>query len=536
MRATAIVHGFLAVALAASVARSQEVARGGMPTFDLALEILQERQVSFPQDTPDGHESAVWNSRFYLEALCMAYRRTRNPHYAEDFIRTADWILDEVKTLSVSTLPDPTRQDHFGQPGPRKTLVGWPTNTQALGMPILIPDLEGQPSLWVQNLRPTMDHAATHFRVEEDPAGGVRLGWWNGQDMETRSYPTGRSLDELRQQFSRYGHSYGRIVPMGKNMPQPGFYRCDQALPSIRHADQTAGLLLPILKFMVQTDYFAEGRDREHWERWKATIARVLATTGDCFVEDGAGGLILRNPSYLTHAHAGLPVPANYAYVEIMARLLYYRLSNDPEQLSLASRLLQHQRSHWKVSDQGWLILAYWPDGPQWASNWQGLSVWEAMNADPALPEESSHIFFLTELLDLAQGLGLSQALGLDPYRAVLARALEEYVLNLPRGGAKGVIQRDRLPSMRSTSSDPLVPLDNPFLGSYLLAYAELSQRAKVVLAHSLPFTMDSLWTLSQTRLGGQKLRALAGPGAIPLGAGYILKAFAIHDLFAPVP
>jgi hypothetical protein len=536
MRASGVLQGFLAVALAASMAWSQEVPRGGMPTFDLALEILQERQVTFPQDTPDGHESAVWNSRFYLEALCLAYRRTRNPRYAEDFIRTADWILDEVKTVSVSTLPDPTRQDHFGRPGPRKMLVGWPTNTQALGMPILIPDLEGQPSLWVQNLRPTMGQAATHFRVEEDPAGGVRLGWWNGQDLESHAYPTGRSLADLRHAFSRYGHSYGRIVPMGKAMPQPGFYRCDQALPSIRHADQTAGLLLPILKFMVQTDYFAEGRKRERRERWKATIVRVLATTGDCFVEDGAGGLILRNPSYLTHAHAGLPVPANYAYVEIMARLLYYRLSGDLEQLSLASRLLQHQRNHWKVSDQGWLILAYWPDGPQWASNWQGLSVWEAMNADPTLPEESSHIFFLTELLDLAQDLGFSKALGLDPFRAVLARTLEEYVLNLPRGGAKGVVQRDRLPSQRSTRADPLAPLDNPFLGSFLLAYTDLSERAKLVLAHAFPLTMDRLWPLARSPLGGQRLRALAGPGAVPLGAGYILKAFAIHDLFAPVP
>jgi hypothetical protein len=413
----------------------------------------------------------VWNTRYYLESLVTAYSATGNPKYLQAFEDTGAWVLNLVQTISVVEVSDPSAPGKMAV-GPMRTLTGWPTYMATFAVPVAIPTANGQVALYAQSLFPTTSFGASHLMVTQQPDGSLELAWWRatspatspfpGNKLETFSVQTLADLNVAAAQPLVYGQTPGRMKPTGLGLPAPGIYEVDTPLQTIWHAEQTGGILLPFARFLLIAKDHPELVDPNTVTAWKSKILSIAADYEDDFVPDGSGGLLIHNPDWIPSTDADTNAPSDYAFVEASLRILLFKLTGDPDQLSIARGLVLHHKTyHWQINPQGWLLLKFWPCIRPWSTRKAAPagSIWDSLTFDPSSRAELSDGDFFAELLDLAKINGVSTEIGLtEDIYAAHRKTFQEFLrAGQPiRFAGSGGLLREAYPVYGSAASDPV--------------------------------------------------------------------------------
>jgi hypothetical protein len=422
-----------------------------------------------PPDNLSG--TVVWDTRYYLESLLIAYQATGNQKYIQAFLDSGARVMNLVQTISVQNVPDPTAPNATG---PMINVTGWPTIVGNYGAAVPIPTADGKISLYAQNLEPAGGTPVSFFQVSQS-GGGLELAWLgpNDQILQSNTITSMSDLEALAAQplvwNEENGQSIGRIVLTGSGLPAVGQYAVSgYAGPTVFH-EQTGGILLPFVEFLLIAKDNPDIADSTTLAQWKSKIVSVAAGYENQFISDGAGGLRFHNPQWLPNAAADVDSPADYIFMEARFRLLLYVLMGDPTQLSLARGLVYHQQSfHWQADAKGWLTLKVWPCVVPWTGKSSAPlgSIWATFQYDPDTPAPSTDASFVVDFLKSAEKYGLTSQLGIDPTSyAHQQAAFNGYMLRGSKGplvGAQGVM-RENFPIEGSTDKDPILYSVDPF-------------------------------------------------------------------------
>jgi len=437
-----------------------------------------------PTTNVDGE--VVWNTRYYLESLLTAYEATGNPKYIQSFLDTGTSVMNLVKTVSVTNVPDPTFP---GATGPEILETGWPTQLSNFATPVPVPTADGKTSLFAQSLLP--GGGAQDFQVTQQADGSLQLSWLDENDLPLQTY-TVKSLSDLQALTAQplfsepanaflQSQSLGRIIATGGGLPAPGLYLRGAVEETVWNM-QSGGILLPFAEFLLLARSKPGLAPVSTVAQWTSTVLSISGSYEDQFNPDGSGGLRFHNPQWLPNPVADLDAPADYVFVEARLRLLLYKLTGDPHHLAIAKGLALHQQSfHFQANKDGWLELKFWPCVVSWTSRAGAPagSIWDSFQYDPSSPAPSTDASFAADFLDSAQKYGLVSQLGIDPASyAHQQAAFTRYMLRDDSSalfGPQGVM-RTNFPTSTSRKSDPVVYSADPFSAAAWIP-RELSDR-----------------------------------------------------------
>jgi hypothetical protein len=514
----------LCLLLAACASPPLSIGSGDCSTFsatslnqydEMSKQYLDDRTSHPPSNYAGG---VVWNARYYLESLVTAYSATHNPKYIQAFLGSGTWVLNMTQTMTFVDGKDATAPGKLSA-DPPISRTGWPTYMATFGVPVSIPTAMGQDALYVQSLYPTSSIGASFLDVTQNSDGSLQVSW-SRAGANLPSYRV-RTVDDLNAIVSEplvYGQSPGRMAASGLGLPFIGHWEIDHPLLTIWHGEQTGGMLLPFVQFLLLARDEKGLVNPRTVSAWTSKIKAIADDYKDEeFVSDGAGGLLIRNPGWMTSTDSGLYAEADYAYVEATMRLLLYELAGDPHDLAIAKGLVAHQKTyHWQLSAQGWLLLKEWPCVHPWSrrSEAPAGSIWSSLSQDPTTPESASAGMFFGDLLHFAQQYNLSAELGLtDAVYAGHRNTFQEYLRVRDPVDSRGeILMRNHYPAISSTRFDPV---DSP---DVVLVAAGFLQPE---VADSTFITTNWHWMLSHAKT----------PQAEPVG--YFLRAWARSEAAA---
>lgn len=423
-----------------------------------------------PTDNLSGE--VAWNTRYYLESLLTAYEATGNQKYTQAFLDSGAWVMNLLQTIPVMNAPDATAP---GASGPTINATGWPTILGNYGTAVPIPTADGKTSLYAQNLTPAGDGVLSYFQVTQQSDGSLQLAWLgpSAQVLQSASVATRSDLESFAAQPLTWneetGQSYGRVILTGAGLPAPGQYLLTTPFaPTVFH-EQTGGILIPFVRFLLFAKEHPEIADSATLAQWTSQIVAVAASYENQFISDNAGGLRFVNPQWLPNSAAGIDAPADYIFMEARFRLLLYLVTGDSTQLSIARGLVSHQQMfHWQTNSTGWLALKVWPCVISWTTRASAAtgSLWDSFQYDPTTPAPATDASFVADFLQTAQHYGLVSQLGIDAasYEHQQA-AFTAYMLHGPSAalvGPQGVM-RANFPTETSTKNDPVVYSVDPY-------------------------------------------------------------------------
>jgi len=413
----------------------------------------------------------VWNTRYYLESLITAYEATGNLKYLSAFEDTGSSVMNLIQTLHVLDVSDPSAPGQMAT-GPYIDVTGWPTYMATYSPSVSIPTMGGAVALYAQSLYPRS--GAGFVVITKEPDGSLQFAWTNAapgatnfQTLQTYPIHSVSDLDGIAALPLVYGQSIGRISVTGLGLPVPGVYDLGQPLQTIWHGEQTGGILLPFVRFLLIAKDHPDLVDPNLAANWQLQVLQIASEYVNQFALDGEGGYTIHNPAWMPMTDADTDAPSDYVFAETSLRILLYELTGDSSQLSFARGLLQHQLSHDIPTDpNGWLLLREWPDIRPWSSRSDAPpgSIWNSLSYDPTTPENSQEAATFVELLHLGNSYGLTQQLGF-PGSLISSQTLtfEQYLQiqdALSRGLAGSI--RAQYPALGSSSGNAVVP-SSPF-------------------------------------------------------------------------
>lgn len=457
---------------------------------------------------PDNNEGdVVWNTRYYLESLLIAYNATGNPKYIKAFLETGTWVMNLTQTLTYVDTYDPSAPGK-AVAGPLGSVTGWPTYIVTFGVPTAVPTATGKVALYAQSLNAAGPAGAAQLNVIENGDGSLQLNWSRGSNtLQSFTVRTVEELNAIASQPLIYQQTPGRLKATGIGLPAPGSYALGNPLLTIWHGEHTGGILLPFVEFLLIAREHPGLVDEQTASAWKSKILSIAAEYENQFVSDGDGGLLIFNPKWMPSSEAGLVASADYVYVEATMRLLLYELTRNVNDLSIAEGLARHQvRANWQYNKQGWVLLKGWPDIRPWQNHSQASpgSIWDQLTYDPSNPEISTDGGFVTDLMHFARVYNVAADFGFSDDVFVAQRSTFQNYLKVPSGGPSLV--RSAYPIPDSMPSDPVIVSDDPFASAGFLQ-PEVADRSFVVANWS--------WMNANTQ----------GPPDWPVG--YFLRAWA---------
>ena len=454
--------------------------------YDLYRAKFLDKATSQPTKNLGG--DVVWNTRYYLGSLIIAYQATGNPKYLAAFEETGSTVLNLVQTLRVPRGVDPTAP---GKPVPESTLqvTGWPTYMATFSEPVSVPTADGKVSFYAQSFYPrngslsSTPVGANFIDISQQSDGTLQFAWSAGSTpVQTYTLATVNDLSTVASQPLVYGQSAGRISPTGAGLPAPGHYGVDTPLVTVWHL-QTGGTLLPFARFLLIAKEHPGAVDPKLVAAWQSKVLQIASGYIHQFARDGNGGYTFRNPAWMPSTEAGLNSNSDYVFAEVSLRILLFELTGDSTQLAYARGLWQHQlMNNISIDSNGWLMVREWPDVQPWSSKSQALPgvMWDSLSYDPTAPENSTEGFTFAQMLDDASTYYLTETLGIP--EAILQgqlRTFKQY-LSIPNAQAMGLSSsvRDAYPwSENDNLSNPAGPSLDPFASAGYL-WPQLSDSA----------------------------------------------------------
>ena len=441
--------------------------------YDSLLQQVLDQPTREPANNLSGN--IVWGTRYYMESLLDAYEATGNPKYIQAFVTTGTSVMNEMQSISVVDVPDPSAPGSTID-SPVISVVGWPTQLNSFSESVAVPTLTGQVSINIQNLQPTSPEGPVWFEVTQQTATNLVLDWVGPtQTLETHTVQNLSDLSSLASIPLIEGQSYGRINPTGLGLPAPGTYQVTSPIHTIWH-EQTGGILLPFVRFLFIARNHPGLANPATVAQWSSQVLKIAGSYEDEFVSDGTGGLLFQNPIWLPNGLAGTYVAADYVAVEAEVRMFLYALTGNVSQLQIAKGLVAHQKKyHWQTSTEGWLLLKSWPCFISWTTRADAPigSIWDAFVSDNTSPATVEDGATFVDLFHYANVLGLSSSLGITPnIYSENKNTLEQYLFsNTPEVTTRlSGILRGSYPTESATASDPPSSSQYTFSGAWYVA------------------------------------------------------------------
>ena len=431
-----------------------------LPNYDAAVATLLDQVTEFPPDNAFG--AVVWNTRYYMESLIAAYYATGNQKYIDSFVATGTEVFGLAQTQTFLDVPDPSAPGPTKM-GPTVTTTGWPTFTSAFNNSVSIPTADGQISFYAQVLR--FASGLSTLVVTQQAPGSFLLSWQtaDGVTLATNTINSQSDLDALAGAPLDYFTSTYRIASADLGLPAPGTYSLGSPLSFIWHGEQTGGILIPYLRFLLLAQLRPSIADPALVQDWTAQVVGIADSYEDQLVSDGHGGLVITNPIWMTSTEAGLSAPSDYINAEITMRMLLYKLTGNSQELTLAKGLLTHEMTNLQTSSAGWLLLKEWPDINSWSSKTQAPygSIYDTLTFDNQSPSAVGEGGFFVQMLQFAVDYNLLSDLGLtDTLYGTQSGTFEQF-LRLPYNGSTALIQY-AYPTSSSSPGNPIIPDPDP--------------------------------------------------------------------------
>jgi hypothetical protein len=438
-----------------------------LPNYDAAVSRLLNQITELPSSNIAG--DVVWNTRFYMESLLTAYSATGNQKYINSFMATGTEVLGLVQSLSILNVSDPSAP---GPPktGPMITVTGWPTSIAAFNGSVSIPTADGKVSFYAQVLRPAS--GLTNLEITQMSPSGFLLSWQtaSGVILATNTVNSESDLDSIANAPLDYFASNYRIANTGLGLPATGTYSLGTPLSMVWHGEQTGGILIPFVRFLLLAKLRPSIADPVIVQEWTSQIVNIADSYENQLVTDGDGGLVITNPYWMPGTDASTPAPSDYINAEITMRMLLYELTGNSQELALAKGVLTHEMTNLQTSSAGWLLLKDWPDIHSWSSKSQAPygSIYDTLTYynlnESATVEGGLFVETLQTAVDynLVSDMGLSASL----YGTQLA-TFEQYI-RIPYSGAMALVSEE-YPTPTSSPGDPVVPSPIPVVAAFYL-------------------------------------------------------------------
>ncbi|HEU68906.1 MAG TPA: hypothetical protein ENN53_06820, partial [Candidatus Acetothermia bacterium] len=301
----------------------------------------------------------VWNQAQFMESLINMFELTGDTRYIEIFARHADHVMR-------------TRDDHAGRPDSFGELrKGWQTGGYyTLGLPLVLPDEDGQPALEVQGVRRAGNN---HTTVEVPTEGNARFTVVIRNDFR-RSEPVVERFDNLSLDTVEgvvnaqlCPESWIRVRVLGTSPPAPGIYHLSQTYTVVLHELHTPIIAVPFLRF-ADLVFRTSGLDeyRETAIAYVKAMEESLADYAASWREDEEGAFLIFEPSGAFWC-SGFPVPYNGLSANGRLLLWLWRTSGKQEYLNMAVAVARKVRAGLTFLADGTLTMPYWIVGsPQY--------------------------------------------------------------------------------------------------------------------------------------------------------------------------
>lgn len=437
-----------------------------LPNYDAAVARMLNQITESPSTNAGGE--VVWNTRYYMESLLAAYYATGNQKYIDSFISEGSNVFGLVQTLNVLDIPDPSKPGPT-QTGPMITVTGWPTWVSTFNGSVSVPTADGHVAFYAQVLRPGT--GPTDLVVTQSLAGGLLLTWERfGVAQSTNTVYSESDLNNIAGTPLDYFASTYRIANTGLGLPAPGSYSLGNPLLMVWQGEQTGGILIPFVRFLLLAKVRPSIADPVIVQDWTSRVVSIADSYEDQLVPDGNGGLVITNPYWMPSTEASLPAPSDYINAEITMRMLLYKLTGNAQELSLAKGLLTHEMTNLQTSSAGWLLLKDWPDIHSWSNKSQAPSgsIYDTLAYDNLNEEAIGEGGFFVEMLQAAVDYNLVSDMALPTalYGTQLTTFLQ--YLAIPYLESRAVVQA-AYPTPSSGPGDPINPSAYAVLAAFYL-------------------------------------------------------------------
>ena len=304
----------------------------------------------------------VWNEAYFMESLINMYEVTSDLRYLEIFVEHADHVLQ-------------MRDDHAGRPDyAGRIRPGWQAGGYyTLGVPVIIPDDQGNPALEIQGVhRAGNDHTVVEI-IREDGEHFtllVRNDFRRNEVLEVRF--EGLTLETVEQRVNAdlSPDSWVRVRVVGSSLPAQGVWALTETYRMVIHELHTPIIGVPFLSF---ADLVFRGPElavyREKAETYVRAFEESLNDYLSSWRKDEEGGFFVFDPAGKFWA-SGLPVPYNGLSANGRFLLWLWRVTGNVDYLGKATALGEKVRAGISFLPDGTMTMPYWYGLPY--LGWEG--------------------------------------------------------------------------------------------------------------------------------------------------------------------
>lgn len=318
--------------------------------YDFLLNSTRFGDVLLYSDNLNGR--IVWNEAYFMESLLNMYEATSDQRYLDIFIKHADHVLS-------------IRDDRAGRPDYAGRLrPGWQTGSYyTLGIPVIIPDEEGKPSLEVQAVRSAgNDHTVVEILPDEDQQFTLIarndfrriepiVVIFENLTLETAEKVINANLTPA---------SLIRVRSIGDAPPIRGVWPLNETYRMVLHELHTPIIGTPLLRF---SDLVFREKNlssyRQKAEEYVHAFEESAKDYESSWRQDPEGGFFIFEPGGKYWA-SGLEVPYNALSANGRFFLLLYRTTGDIQYLERANALARKVRAGMIFHPDGTMTMPYW--------------------------------------------------------------------------------------------------------------------------------------------------------------------------------
>jgi hypothetical protein len=292
----------------------------------------------------------VWNEQYFMESLLNMYQVTGEKRYLNLFVQHADHVLSQKDDIA-------GRTDSEGRSRP-----GWQVGSYyTLGVPVVIPDDEGSPSLEVQGIRlGGNNHTTIEIVRKRDQFDLIVKNDFRREEpvivyFENLTLPT----VEIQVNAHLSPGSYIRVKVLGDHPPAAGIYPLRETYREVLHELHTPLIGIPFLRFAA---IVFENNLKQYEEKAKEYINAFEESYHDyedSWCEDAEGGYLIFAPDRKFWA-AGLPVPYNGLSANGRFLLWLYRVTGKFGYLEKAAKLAHKIKAGMHLLPDGTMTMPYW--------------------------------------------------------------------------------------------------------------------------------------------------------------------------------
>ena len=346
----------------------------------------------------------VWNEAQFMESLLNMYELTGDTHYLERFVEHADHVLQ-------------ARDDFAGRPDSAGQLrPGWQTGGYyTLGVPRILPDGQGNPSLEVQGIhRAGNDHTTIEIIQEDDEHFTlvVQNNFRRNEPLEVVFRGLTLETAEGVVNADLSPDSWVRVRVAGTSLPVSGMWPLTETYRMVLHELHTPIICAPFLRFadlVFRRSGLASYRERAH--EYIDACEESFRDYSGSYREDEEGGFFLFEPGGKYWA-SGLPVPYNGLSANGRFLLWLYRVTGNTDYLERAAALARKVRAGMTFLPDGTMTMPYWVRDSLPYTGWEGRYS-DPVNglyvrADPdRATEDVSHFSLTLHFMVEAQQMGV---------------------------------------------------------------------------------------------------------------------------------